>query len=508
MRRASGRAGRRPGALLRMGAGLTGLWRRLYRGFRRRAYSRPVHSWTFPSTAENEGCAGKAGLRRDLGGGVSLWVTVMTSGILAFALVLHQVSGLRIFQGELSQAMSGQLAVSLAGYDRELQKRYGLWGFKPEELNTEVFDLQMGQSVTRPLLPSASASASIRAEQPLAEPDVARKQIVAYMRLRAPIALVQEVYQRVTAAGQGLKLQLEAGEAPAREAKQQWDTVGNWLASLEGQELPGNLGILLEPIFQFFAQNRNDASNGEGLQAIFSGLGGLNRLLPDTRLPVYDALVINEYILDFFSSAVTRFGEKESLGRTWRNQSHKDLNTATPYEVEYIITGIEDKPLAARRIKHYLMALRFVQHFAGLSMDQSKQAQYKVIAAAISLLVAVLTAGAVKIEPDAIRVILTLIVAYFNMKKDIGLLLSGEAVDFQPYHLVEPRLYYKDFLRIFILMTGEDNKLRRAISCVEANLGASFSTCAVLEASGSCGIWSASGLTRKEEYELLEKTDR
>lgn len=57
---------------------------------------------------------------------VTLLATITTSGILIFALIMHQIAGLRIFQAEVGEALSVQTGVTMAKFDRTLEERYGL----------------------------------------------------------------------------------------------------------------------------------------------------------------------------------------------------------------------------------------------------------------------------------------------------------------------------------------------------------------------------------------------
>ncbi|MDO5732347.1 MAG: hypothetical protein Q4P72_01000 [Eubacteriales bacterium] len=124
-------------------------------------------------------------------------VTIMMALILASSLsllgVLEVYVNYKLFEARLASAMTQQMEVLLANYDRKLADRYGLMAFPKSVLTSRDFDEQL--SMHARFHPEAQVSA----ENPLAEGSVLEEQILLFMRPRFPIAVGRAVFDRIRA---------------------------------------------------------------------------------------------------------------------------------------------------------------------------------------------------------------------------------------------------------------------------------------------------------------------
>lgn len=433
---------------------------------------------------------------------VTLLATITTSGILIFALIMHQIAGLRIFQAEVGEALSVQTGVTMAKFDRTLEERYGLWGIRAEAANTAIFDRITKDIARMPLLPPTKVTATTDCSDPLSAAEFAKPQIHAYMRLRAPVGLVKEIYERVQSAKHAITPNLKQGKSKLGVAKDAWQRHRKSILDFKDKAIPSKVRPFLEPVFKFLAMEENEAG-GESWQKVLAQMSNVENALSINSIPVYDALLVNEYAIDSFSNAAGKFGESTTFGKTWGGFSKAALKTVTPYEVEYIITGIEDKEKAAKRVKLYLRLLRWVQHIIGIYSKPMKRAVYRTAAIATTALVFAFSGGTVYIPSAVFEAIFIAVRAFTKSGKDVKTLLAGKTVPLQPGYNEVIQVYYKDFLRLFLLPVSEDNKVKRAVELIEANLSGHFFTGVVVNADITCGRWQGGRVGRKENYELL-----
>lgn len=447
---------------------------------------------------------GAASIFRDLSGGMSVFFAAILSSILVFALVLHQVEALRIFQAEAEQAMSAQLGANLANYDRALHQRFGLWGVAEDEMQTEVFDRLMEQAIRRPLLPHSSGQAGVQVGHPLEEGAIACRQIVDFMRIRAPLSWLEEYRERVQMSRSGMSQELQHYKGKVEEATETWKEHQSFLTTLREAEIPEEFQGVWAEFQSHLAWEQELGGSGQGMQQLFEGLGQAEAWLQPGAIPGMEGLLVDSYILDFFPCATTG---KAGEDVTWRGGARSANGGADAYCVERILTGMESGLKAHRLVQVVILGIRTVQHMADYYTHPEKRSKYRALATALSLLIATVSLGSIWIPPAVLEGLLIFLRCVYLAYQDVRTLDQGGSVSFQPGSLDEPRLLYRDFLRVFLLPIPKEQLASRAVAQIQQCLGKTFFTEVQLEATFQCGLWNSGRVQRKEAFSIGQLQD-
>lgn len=433
-------------------------------------------------------------------GALSLAATAGLAGVLSLALVLHQVVGVLSYRGEFEQAMSQQLAVSLARYDRSLQRRYGLWGLTEDQLKSDVFDRLMQQAGQQPLALSHAAHLDQTASNPLSEGAEAKRQMATFMRLRAPVNWAQEIQQRMQSVRKTLQDQVSTHQGGTREAIEAWLKRDRWLKHLEDAEADESHREAIEETLSQMTVETDLQAMG-WMDHLYEGVGQAENWLQGQAIPIVDDLFVHEYLLEFFSYATASYGGSEAIGQTWRGQRRADLKTSSPYEVEQILTGMNSPEWAYRTVQLGIFGLRLIQHTGYLLTHPSQTSGLKALSYVISVLVAALSLGTVLVPPKLIHLALILIKAAHRAYRDVKTLTGGNSVALQPGFKHSFELYYKDFLRLFFWVVPTETLAHRGVLRIEENLQAVFYTGVQAQAQGQFGPWQRTA-QRQTQYSI------
>ena len=155
-------------------------------------------------------------------------------------------------------------------------------------------------------------------------------------------------------------------------------------------------------------------------------------------------LLLGEYLLDHFVSAVSRTGN------------------VLQYEIEYLIGGKGNDRENLEIVVKKLLWFRLVPNYTSLQRDAAKRAEAEALAAGLCALLAV---------PPATEVVTQLIFfawAYEESLNDIQKLLSGEKIPLLANG--SNALSYKEYLRILLFLEKKETLCMRALDLIEVNL--------------------------------------
>lgn len=201
-----------------------------------------------------------------------------------------------------------------------------------------------------------------------------------------------------------------------------------------------------------------------------------------------EQLYINEYIMGVFRHDVPLLkGEKDSSAYNLRSKDKKDrVGYFSVFEVEYIINGNKDEGINAVLTKSEILSIRLMSNVIHIYTDQLKMSRITSLAAALS-------SWSAGLSTPLIQTMLVFSWAMLEALYDMDQLCKGErillfktkeqwmtdisgAVDKKKVTNVENNplcLSYKDYLKIFLLMTDKDKKLSRIQDLVQLNIGVS-----------------------------------
>lgn len=383
--------------------------------------------------------------------------------------------------------------LSLAGYSRKLWQEYGLLAIREEDLDYEPAETEMAKL-------SACVSAEISADlaEPLFGGDQLERQIVVYMKARAPVLLADDILARMrsasearqgfTAASAGACLRERHARTEAqrnywegKEQIEQWDPAalpaGEEAATEEAsekaaaaeQELAAlapflkRFSKIMLPVYE--AAGNLDVTVDHAYQP--SGLEQLATFL-DTMLDASYAsgwrnFCLTQYAINFFPAHINI--ERMGLGQghvslytpDGRDLSH--LAEITPHALECIVTGLDHPQPAFNRTKNLITGMRFVGRYLANQKDPQKQQSYLAWSQFLATAMLVLSLGEVEIAPESLKYFIQAADSLRDALRDVDLLVKGhgltfwpvESFSFLPENYRYYRFYYRDYLRLIML---------------------------------------------------------
>ncbi len=427
--------------------------------------------------------------RREFGGIGLVAIILLPTLLLVFNTVL-QGSQQRVAEIDYLRACRSQLEIAKASYDRKLWREYGLWGVRegdiPRDIGTE-------------LVAEAGSAVILNASRPLWEPEELNRQIQKHMDLRAEALLTLEILDRYQHFPRGGELSslvsanlAEIDTSDPSKLLSDPPTPEVWPTKTDdtGEEVPIktediDYGKALSPVSGLLEECYSSllpvydmaeitpSSNPLEPAGILAITGVVDDLL-DSRGFVPEKLALQEYLLNYFTSAVEDQANQGQI--TPDGRKHSDLiKQGRRSEVEQVICGIFDPDKAAGRIHNYLRMICFTSHLAQILISQAQRSKYMTIAIGISAGVAAATLGTVIIPPSALQYLLIVVNAlrlgWSSAKslvqgKSFTLTLGSKSVD----------LYYRDFLRMFLLIKQKSTILANLPEVINQVIPGEFCT--------------------------------
>lgn len=437
---------------------------------------------------------------------MSSFLAVLLSVILLFQSTFYSLTGYAGAQAMLQRMLDLSAYSVLADYDGRVKNRYGLYMLYQDgtSLQYQISDYlteNMGYEADMGLLDIRLQNMDT-AEQGFSYLSRLEKQILDYCRYRVPAATIEEFLERADSLLQFLqKNDIDtnfADEFPSEgvdiETIYDWDAYQVYdmrklveenmddilnaaeetveisdsvYSALPSQTLVGNGGWDIEKVLDTFRHiNFEDASAKEHLKECiddlqFDGIGSA----------LYEDYVINEYILSVFNHMADF--NREDFYMKW--------------EVEYILFGMQSDADNADYTELLILLIRFILNSIYLYGEEDM-----VKTAEVASYLATVLAG-FKGQPEVKNAIL-LAWSLMESWNDYKLMAEGEQVPVYKqdgtwkYWVSYDKdaaeenisLYYKDYLRIFLLMIPREVRLARILDLIQLNESQSNSTFQVL----------------------------
>lgn len=197
----------------------------------------------------------------------------------------------------------------------------------------------------------------------------------------------------------------------------------------------------------------------------------------DADLPgIVDRLLLNEYAAFSFDSNVKVYdGDEEEANMI--GIPFSEIHDDNRGDLEYLLVG-DNRPVTNTYVSFgLLMGTRLLLDMSAYLLDDSKKAIALGIAEVLAVLIAVLSAGSIIVEPSTLQYVVLFIMAYIRAYRDGVRLLAGYSVPLFYNDKVTSTLgvfsdtYYRDYYRIFLMFVPEESLLSRMRQVITMDCG-------------------------------------
>ena len=456
-------------------------------------------------------------------------VTLFLCIILAAAVFLESIYLKGAYQRKqevlLTQAVSHQVEQHLSQFDRDYLDWYGIYVLDDVEADHAVFD-EMTKEYS-------DMSFEYDLIDEFSDHDL-KIAVSEYMRLRGLAFEGTAILDRL-----GISLSQLSGMNQFRSTG-----IGTWLPSLEEYlkhkdsssgmmntvvEICKNTGIddKLDYFYDFMdelgtAWERNSSAmlevgdtssmlslfDPESIYSVTSIFDGYM----DYQLPsVVDRLLINEYAVFSFDSRVDSYegvdgAEEEAniIGIPF-SEIHDEKNRP---DLEYLLVG-SDKASVNKNVSFgFIAGTRLLLDMSAYLMDDTKRSIALGIAEVLCVLIAIMTAFTVILEPTVIMYAILFMMAFIRALSDTAKLIAGETVPLFYNDAVTSVLgdfadtTYRDYFRVFLLFVPENILLSRMNDVIHLDCGEHLYT--GVDAKGTLRDTKYQVRRRFELYEMQE----
>jgi hypothetical protein len=435
-------------------------------------------------------------------GAASLLLIIVTIPLALVLTTSLQIVRRQADEARLIRAMRAQLQVSLANYDQELFRQFGLFGVDTSKLQTTVY---------RELVPRSFAQQpmQLKQSQSIFTPDILARQIARNMKIRLPMLWLKNLADTIKKETP-VKPVSSSGEIFSNSGDQASVTASSTsnsatidpltstglsavIPSLDtaAELLDGPLKPLLD-LLQLKTQLSDlMASIDEvgDLRADYRGPGGsaglfyeitdvLDAVSQGTDSVLLRQVELAEYCIAYLTRSVTA---SQDNGRsipleTLSGLKMNDLAADRPAEVEQVLTGDSTPETATRQVQLLIIAVRCLINLTDILTDQARMDGYRVQAIAVSTAISMASGATINIDPQLFACLLAVGYAIHAGQLDYQALASGLSVALFPERLFKYplKLSYQDYLRLFLLIVPQDVLISRIGNQIHAAMASDY----------------------------------
>lgn len=403
---------------------------------------------------------------------------VMSAAMMIFG-TLFQAARLRAAENDLSRAMSAQIRCSLAAFSPEARD-FGLFGFGASAVDQSVFSGTLSSGL-------GNCTPQTELLQPLTDTTVLDGQITRFMKGRLPAVYLELLISRLSGFSQNLPVSGAKGTGGSLQ-----DIVDSLTGDLAGIDLNAAAGSLfgdaidnlknkiltdLQTNYRQYAAEILGAESNKSIEQIIGAApdffdpasisnlaGNLDQVIGFETIPIYEKFCLMEYSIGQFQPSVNKMmtsGGARDL-RTIDGRFFKDLPTTRKFEVEQIITGIDNPDNADLTVRVIVTSLRSLIQLIYILTDEQQMTTLRTTSTALSAAILIATSGTVAIEPNVLTYLLAAGQAIGAGLSDYDSLKAGKAVNIWPGSAkINIGLYYQDYLRIFLLIVPRATLVER-----------------------------------------------
>ena len=427
-------------------------------------------------------------------GAASLFLIIVTIPLALVLTTSLQIVRRQADEARLVRAMRAQLQVSLANYDQDLFRQFGLFGVASSNLQTSVYSELVPRSFSR-------QPVQLTQTQSIFSADILAKQIARTMQIRMPLLWINNLADTVkkgTTAKSATEILPAAGAVAAIPSLDTADElldgplkpVLDLLQSQLIDALIDGLKTVVEPELKAQLSDLMALIDDIGdLRATYSGPGGSSGLLNHIT-DVLDAISqgtdsvllrqfeLAEYCIAYLTRTVTSRQDNGQLTPlvTVSGLKLNDLILDRPAEVEQVLTGAATPQTATRQVQLMIIALRSLINLADILTDQARMDGFRVQALAISTVISVASGATINIDPQLFACLLAVGQSIHTGQQDYQALADGHAVALFQDRLSKYsiKLTYQDYLRLFLLSVPQDVLIRRIGNQIRAAMALDF----------------------------------
>lgn len=440
-------------------------------------------------------------------GGIVIFLSIVLSAVILVQTILFSGIALRYREIEARRTMQLQAEYLLSDYNESLLKNYGLYG-----LNHVGTDFSVFKRTNRF---SENAVLSCDVIDKLSS-EALEKAIADYMTLRYPTIVVSDIASRIAGAINEVKSSsiYNSGSKKSFSWMNQLKTImgdsENWMWAIEGLEAVvdtidfndklddfydfiDNLKTVVERSATLTFQDEDgidqelnvfDPTSFTHLMEFLSGT------IQGTDNEVLNHLYINAYAVNFFDSRLenTYFDGEAFPECNVYGTPFSEINTVNHSDIEYMLTGAQSTFGANFQTSSLIFLVRAISNLSTFLLDEVKVYKAQGVAEVLCMVVALLSAGTVVIDPVSAQYAILLIWAMTISFKDVDQLKSGKTVSLLHHSKVEDGAIgsalmtnYKDYVSFFMLFVSDDKILKRMLKILERINGGDINIAIELE---------------------------
>ena len=451
---------------------------------------------------------------------VSLLLAIILPSVIFLSQAAFHYAIQRRYEADAARAVTAAAELCLSQFSRKLWKDYGLWAFQEEEVKIDS---------AQKLSADPDFNLSLESSEELFGSGSLKKQILRYMRVRAPLYTADDILTRIRSAASERQL-LSGGQSTALAVRNANQELEAYAAYQEGapavkrltsgtlsneqevnleesdsseesdlaSELMGAFDALppfLKDAIRNFAKKSLPVYHSLGTAGVneenafapemIESLAARIDILLDSGLSVSaDHLSLAQYTLAYFPAAVHQENGRHEIRKiaTPDGRLHEEIAKERALQAEIIASGKAEGEEARKHCELLITGLRFIPQYIAASKDVKLQENYLQWAGALSSVIGFLSAGTTVIPPESLRHFIQAAHCFYLAHKDFELLKKGDGLPFWPqsskaYLSERPqyfRFYYGDYLLLILLTRSQDDLAASIESLIQKDVEGSW----------------------------------
>lgn len=432
-------------------------------------------------------------------GGATIFLCIIMSALILSQSLLLAGAASRASESEMRRCIQLQTEQILCGYNDKLLKYYGMYILDPAVIDKSVFDECNRLFVDYDI-----------SLEPYTEltPELIEFGITDYMKPRFPTIIGYQLLEKLQCVLQSIN-KSELHNVGKKEQDGKWtgylkdfiSSADKWTGVLENVEnfvdvidFTGKLDDLKDFIndIRYVAEKaatqtlqREDSSEFKidifNPDSITNLLEIVSEKMNGESSSLAKYFYLNQYAVDFFDSTVKKCtidGNKVEESNIY-GVPFSEIHGPNRADIEYLLTGNGDEDSAIFYAKTYVFAARAVLNIGSYLFDSEKLNRALGIAEVISTAIAIISAGAVCVDPQVVKYVILLTWAIAQAFKDVGKLVSGEQITIIDNSKVSDNeklksalsTDYRDYIGFFLLFVDPDKILERMKTIFEKECG-------------------------------------
>jgi hypothetical protein len=404
---------------------------------------------------------------------------------------------MRSYEADIARSAQLQAESVLCNYNSLLLEHYGIYCFEESALNRKIFDDCCRVNGIEAVDVTGASELGVEDLEII---------INDYMKLRFPAMLGNELIGRIGKSVSQIENSDLVKKATADHTGNLKKYLGEYLSSSDKwTEILGNVENFIRVVdvadklsdFEDFIRDLRETLKSAGtlkLQGEYESFhldifdpDNIEKLIDilsfaiDTEVPdYYSYLYVNKYAATLFDSTVSKTKEgTQSFDETnIYGTPFSTINGSNKADVEYLLTGKEEKE-AIKIAKTLIFSSRALLNIGAFLVDKEKLSKADGIAAIIAACIAVISAGAVVVDPAIVKYIVIVTWALQKSFTDLKTLTGGGTVSLIDHSsinkqtgvkiLLETR--YRDYIELFLMFVDRQKLLARMIDVFKRYAG-------------------------------------